>query len=199
MVQSITGAEGTGIEALDHIHDGDTIALGDNGVLVLEYLESCRRETITGGVVTVRADGAQADGGRLQRRNTDCRQMAMIIPQDASEAGAQATRLPPNELDGDFWPEQVITTMFPIFAWDDKAGVQLSVIDVDQPEPAPVWRATVTGGSLIYPENAPGLIVGRAYVAVAEGPNGTFSQLFSIDPGLEVGEVLTASVVAIGR
>ncbi len=200
MVQSISGAAGTGIEALDHIHTGDVIALGDDGELVLEYLDTCRRDRIRGGTVTITPDGAEVDGGRLSRQNTQCQQMALVISEDASEAGAQADRVNPNELTGNYWREQVITTLHPTFSWDDKATVTLIIADVDQPEPAPVlWRATVSGGKLIYPEDAPALLVGWPYLAVVEGPGGSASQLFSIDPGFEVGEVLTASVVAIGR
>jgi hypothetical protein len=199
MVQSITGAEGTGIEALDHIHTGDVINLGNDGELVLEYLDSCRRETVRGGTVTITPDGAQVDGGRLSRQNTQCQQLALAISEDASEAGAQAERVTPNELTGNFWREQVITTTTPTFSWDDKASMVLRIIDLDQPALADIWRATVSGGKIAYPADAPALLVGWPYLAVVQGPGGSASQLFSIDPGLEVGEVLTASVVAIGR
>ena len=199
MVDRIAGAPGSSVEELDPVYEGDSIDLGDDGELVLEFFDSCKRERIRGGIVRVGIDGSQVAGGRISTETTQCRQVAFLIPEQASEAGATVDRVTPNEATGDFWREQVMKTARPSFTWADKGIVEVRIIDIDRSTPVDIWQGLVAGGRLDWPEDAPALEIGRPYIAVVQGAAGTDSALFSIDAALDVGDdVRTSRVVIIG-
>ena len=52
LVEEVSGAP-AGVEFMDYVEAGKTIELGARGGIVLNYLNSCVRETITGGTVKV--------------------------------------------------------------------------------------------------------------------------------------------------
>ena len=51
LVEDVTGAPG--VEFMDYVEVGKIIPLNAQDSVVLDYLYSCVRETITGGVITV--------------------------------------------------------------------------------------------------------------------------------------------------
>jgi hypothetical protein len=55
LVEEVSGAP-AGVEFMDYVETGKTIELGARGGIVLSYLNSCVRETISGGTVTVGTD-----------------------------------------------------------------------------------------------------------------------------------------------
>jgi hypothetical protein len=61
-----------GLAALDYLSAGQTVALGANGALVIDYLRSCVRETIAGGTVKVGAAQSTVADGRVERARIDC-------------------------------------------------------------------------------------------------------------------------------
>jgi hypothetical protein len=61
-----------GVAPMDLLEKGRVIKLADNTKLVLGYLLSCTRETITGGRVTVGAEKSTVEGGRRQAEEVDC-------------------------------------------------------------------------------------------------------------------------------
>lgn len=50
---------------MDYVEPGQVIRLGAADGLVLGYLKSCWRETITGGTVTVGTEQSQVAGGEV--------------------------------------------------------------------------------------------------------------------------------------
>lgn len=65
-------AKGAGVEFMDYVDAGRVIRLGAGGSLVLSYLKSCVRETVTGGTVTVGLDQSKVDGGKVVREVVSC-------------------------------------------------------------------------------------------------------------------------------
>ena len=57
---------------MDYLIPGDVIALGKTGRLTLGYLNSCNRETILGGTVTVGARRSTIKHGKITRNRVEC-------------------------------------------------------------------------------------------------------------------------------
>jgi hypothetical protein len=57
---------------MDYVETGKTIQLGTRGSIVLSYMNSCVRETISGGTVTVGTDQSDVQGGRVARTKVAC-------------------------------------------------------------------------------------------------------------------------------
>ncbi len=70
LVEEVSGA--SGIQPFDYVEAGRTLALGNGGVLVLGYLKSCLKETITGGTVTIGTEQSAVAGGKVQRERVEC-------------------------------------------------------------------------------------------------------------------------------
>lgn len=77
-----------GIEFMDYVVPGQIIKLGPNATLVLGYLKSCWRETITGGVVLVGPEASSVRLGDVQRVKVPCDANAVQL--SASEATQSA-------------------------------------------------------------------------------------------------------------
>ena len=72
VVEDIKGKV-TGAEFMDYVTPKSVIKIGDGGSIVLSYLKSCRRETITGaGTVTVGAEESTVAEAGLLVEKTDC-------------------------------------------------------------------------------------------------------------------------------
>jgi hypothetical protein len=92
VVEDIRGGP-SNIEFMDYVAAGKQIELGSNGRLVLSYLKSCYRETITGGKVTVGTSFSQVTGGQVDRTQVSCDGGKMQLSyQVASKAGASVFR-----------------------------------------------------------------------------------------------------------
>ena len=61
-----------GVEFMDYVAAGKVIKLGPKDVLVLAYLKSCWRETITGGTVTVGEAQSSVQRGKVERTQVEC-------------------------------------------------------------------------------------------------------------------------------
>ena len=71
LVREVHGAA-VGVELMDYVAAGKVIRLGPQESVVLEYLKSCRRERIRGGVVTVGAEQSEVQGGEVTRNAIPC-------------------------------------------------------------------------------------------------------------------------------
>ena len=61
-----------GVEFMDYVMPGKVIKLGANGVVVLGYLNSCLRETITGGVAIVGSEESKTSLADVSREKVGC-------------------------------------------------------------------------------------------------------------------------------
>lgn len=133
MIEDITGSAATKLQPFDALSAGEVIELGD-GRLVLSYLTNCRRETISGGKVTVGAAQSTLVGGRLVAvGQPPCKAATPRLLADAREAGAAVKRHAGQAAEAP--PVVVVNTPTPSFAWSGGAG-KLQVWESSQSSPS---------------------------------------------------------------
>lgn len=71
LVEDVRGKV-AGIEFMDYVSRGSTIELGSQGSVVLGYLNSCIRESIVGGIVTVGLRESRVHNGSVERTTVAC-------------------------------------------------------------------------------------------------------------------------------
>ena len=59
-------------DLMEYVRAGQIIRLGPRETIVLSYMSSCLRETITGGTVTVGKDWSAVQSGEVQRLRDEC-------------------------------------------------------------------------------------------------------------------------------
>jgi hypothetical protein len=64
---------------MEYVRAGQIIRLGPRETIVLSYMSSCLRETITGGTVTVGKDWSEVQSGEVQRLRAQCGGGKMIL------------------------------------------------------------------------------------------------------------------------
>jgi hypothetical protein len=57
---------------MDYVRAGQIIRLGPRDTIVLTYMSSCLRETITGGTITIGPDWSEVQSGVVQRLPAQC-------------------------------------------------------------------------------------------------------------------------------
>jgi len=78
---------------MDYVTKGQVIELGINGRLVMGYLASCRRETITGGTVSVGQKQSTVTKGQVLLEDVECDGgNAQLTGQQAASSAALAFR-----------------------------------------------------------------------------------------------------------
>ena len=129
ILEEINGASGKH-GAFDELKVGDRIDLGAGGSAIIGYLDSCVRETIQGGTVTIAAGQSKIDGGKVTRETIACEATQLVLSEE--EAGKSATvafRGPPWEDD----LRQVVPSPSPLVL---APGKQLAIKRLDGDEPA---------------------------------------------------------------
>jgi len=66
-------------DLMEYVRAGQIIRLGPRETIVLSYMSSCLRETITGGTVTVGKDWSEVQSGEVQRLRAQCGGGKMIL------------------------------------------------------------------------------------------------------------------------
>jgi len=199
LVEDVRGAPGAGVEVMDYVFPKQTIVLGAKGVIVLNHLDGCLVETITGGTVTVKRKGSTVEGGRRKAKTLKCQVARAVVTEENREAGAVVNRV--KLFDGADWSEQVVRTARPTFKWKGAKGEsRVRLLDMDREEPEVVWEATTEKSYVAYPAGAARLKAGMPYrVEVTDSDDTTYKALFSIDPNLEVADNFLARVVTVSR
>jgi hypothetical protein len=91
LVEDVTGAPG--VEFMDYVEAGKIIPLNAQGTIILSYLYSCVRETITGGVITVGKEQSDVRSGKVVRTLTHCDAGRMLLSaQLASQSAGTISR-----------------------------------------------------------------------------------------------------------
>jgi hypothetical protein len=78
LVENVTGNP-AGVEFMDYLETGKIIELGPRDTIVLSYMSSCVRETITGGTVTIGTDQSEAQGAKVARIKVPCDAGKMVL------------------------------------------------------------------------------------------------------------------------
>jgi hypothetical protein len=71
IVQDVS-SKTAGVEFMDYIAVGRQIRLEPRDTIVIEYMQSCGRETITGGQVTIGTELSEVRAGQVERHKVDC-------------------------------------------------------------------------------------------------------------------------------
>ncbi len=84
----------TGVEFMDYVAPGKVIKLGQAGTVVLAYMKSCRRETITGlGTVIVGAEESMVHLGDIKASTVQCDSShSQLIDREVGESAATVVR-----------------------------------------------------------------------------------------------------------
>jgi hypothetical protein len=91
LVEDITGKP-AGVELMDYVEVGKVIQLDQNDTLVLSYMSSCMRETITGGTVTVGNDQSEVQSGKVTRTKVRCDPGKLLFNERQGQAAGVAFR-----------------------------------------------------------------------------------------------------------
>lgn len=85
--------ERTGVFFMDYLEAGAAFELASDEKLIISYLKSCQRETITGGRIIVGFEKSAVKGGALAREEIDCSGRGMKLSAgQAQESGVTAYR-----------------------------------------------------------------------------------------------------------
>jgi hypothetical protein len=71
-VALVESSNSASVALMDYVQAGQIIRLGPHETIVLSYMSSCLRETITGGTVTVGTDRSDVQFGSVERVNAKC-------------------------------------------------------------------------------------------------------------------------------
>jgi hypothetical protein len=151
LVESVTGTP-AGVEAMDYVGAGKVIALGPRDTIVLSYMRSCLRETITGGTVTVGTDQSEAEGAKVVRSKVACDAGKMLFGSDeAAKFGGRIFRSAP--------VAEESTTSTPQLTLFGRSPV----VEVKAPGPLSIERIDRDGERFVLNVAADQLVRGRFY------------------------------------
>ncbi len=93
LVEDVQG-DVAGAELMDYVAPGQVIKLGPDGTVVMSYLKSCRRESVSGaGSVTVGSGESKVDGATLKSDIVNCdASHAQGTSRETSEVAATIVR-----------------------------------------------------------------------------------------------------------
>jgi hypothetical protein len=176
-----------GVEFMDYVVPGKVIKLGANGVVILGYLHSCVRETITGGVAIVGSEESKTSLAQVSREKVGCDTgKAQLTSREASQSAATTFRsLEPRAPGQQVAAQRVVYGLSP-------------VIEMAQPGKLVIERVDVPGERIEAAITAKELVKGRFYDLATAGkslmPGGTYAAtsgphktVFKIDPAARPG------------
>jgi hypothetical protein len=141
MVESIS-PDTAGLNPMDYVQPGRTITLPEGATLVLDYLASCVRETITGGTVHIGTDQSQVEHGKVSRRQVECDGSDLQLTAAQSDAGGVAVY---RALGQPTTPTLTIHATMPVIVTTSAAPITLQ--RVDSTDPAVELGTPVPSGS----------------------------------------------------
>jgi hypothetical protein len=176
-----------GVEFMDYVVPGKVIKLGANGVVVLGYLNSCLRETITGGVVIVGAEESKTSLAEVSREKVGCDAgKAQLTSREATQSAATTFRsIEPKAQPQQAAAQRVVYGLSP-------------VIELARPGKLVIERIDMPGEKIEASVTARQLVKGRFYDLAAAGrslmPGGTYTAtlgtqttVFKVDPAARPG------------
>ena len=178
------------VQVFDYVAAGTHIQLPARTVLVLGYLKSCARETITGGRVVVGAEQSTVEGGEVKRERVECDGGRMqLTTAQASKSGAMVFRGAPPR------PQAQVTVygVSPIFTGDGADRIEIKRLDANGQAPLNFPLAKPKPGRGIVFDLATHdvrLVPGGLYQA----SSGARTVVFKVDPQAKSGPV-----PAVGR
>lgn len=176
-----------GVEFMDYVAPGKVIKLGPKASVVLGYMKSCWRETITGGTVVVGAELSMVHLGDIQRAKVACDVNAVqLSDREASQSAATTFRaMAPGQREANPPPPLTLYGLSPVV---EVKGVGTLVIE----------RIDVRGERYVLPLKSDSLQRGKFYDLARARKSltagGTYTAslgsrrtIFRIDPGATAG------------
>jgi hypothetical protein len=125
-------SKSAGVDFMDYVSAGKVIRLAPADTMVLGYMKSCWRETITGGVVTVGDEQSTVANGSVRRDKVGCDGGKMqLSQQQASKSGAMVFRSGPRPAASATTPQITLYGLSPVV--EVKGGGKLLIERIDQP------------------------------------------------------------------
>jgi hypothetical protein len=120
----------TGAEFMDYVAPGKVIKLGPAGTIVLGYMKSCRRETISGvGTVIVGKEESMVHLGDVKAGKTDCDTgRAQMTSREVAESAATVVRS--LEQKGPTSPRFTLHGLSPVFETTGRGKLVVERLDV---------------------------------------------------------------------
>lgn len=188
IVEEVKG-DVAGVEFMDYVLPGKVIKLGAHGVLVLNYLRSCVRETITGGVVVVGTEQSKVSLAEVQSAKVDCiPPKTQLSEPEASQSAATAFR----SINATSAPQPLsIYGVAPVFDLPGSGRLVIERSDVagDRREIAVDKTALIKGRFYDFARASIALMPGASYVASF----GNRKIAFRVDPAARPGDVPVVS------
>jgi hypothetical protein len=133
MVEDVTGTS-AGVGPLDYLATGKAIRLAAADRIVLDYLHSCIRETITGSSLVVGAEQSTVHGGTITRETVSCDGGQLQLSSDQSQKSetivfrksSTGANLPP--------PQRTLYGLSPLFELPGPGQFTLERLDKPAPK-----------------------------------------------------------------
>lgn len=165
----------TNVEMMDYLTAGSVVELGTKGQLILGYLNSCWREEIRGGRVTVGKQQSKIQGGRVNRTRVECDGgQTNLAKNQAGKSGVIVYRVDPSQAPKQVKPQLTIYAISPVFILPGGGEIRIKRLD-RKSEPL---RIAVKKKHVDLADLKQGLIPGGTYLATA----GDKSVVFEVDP-----------------
>jgi hypothetical protein len=183
-----------GVEYMDYVLPGKVIKLGASGTIVLNYLQSCLRETITGGVVVVGSEQSKVSLADIQSAKVDCvAPKAQLSEAEASQSAATAFRsIAQTASNGGSAPKVVsLYGLSPVFdvGGDGKLVVERTDATGDRWEVALDKKSLIKGRFYDMARAGTTLTPGASYAASF----GAHRIAFRVDPSARAGDIPLSS------
>jgi hypothetical protein len=176
-----------GIEFMDYVAVGHIIKLGPQDTVVLGYLKSCWRETITGATVTIGFDQSRVQGGSVNREQVACDAGRMqLTAETASKGGAMVYREGPSTVTPSplsLRPQFILYGTAPVIMMRKDAPVMIE--RVDRPGERYQISAELAGRGSLYDfaDHSQLLAAGGVYRAMQGPARVMFQVSFDAKPG----------------
>ena len=179
LIEDVTGNP-SGVAFMDYVDTGKVIRLGAGDAIVLSYLKSCVRETITGGTITVGSDHSDVQSGKLERTKVGCDASKMIATSQHADqvAGLVFRALSPK-------PQFILYGLSPIVELKGGGTLVIERLDVSgERQEVTIGKEQLLGGAFfdLFNVGKP-LTAGGIYGAFV----GKQQFVFKIDPNAKPG------------
>ena len=187
VVEEIQGGA-PGVQFMDYVDPGQVIRLGAHDRIVLGYLKSCWRETISGGTVTVGTEQSEVAGGEVTRAKVACEGGKMMLSAElAGKSGAMVFRQAPKPQAASLpHPEFTLYGLSPVFEVRPPGKLVIERLD----QPGERYEIAVTEAQLVR-----GAFLDFAKSDVVLAPGGIYRAkladreiVFKIDPDAKPGD-----------
>ncbi|WP_374385163.1 hypothetical protein [Dongia sp.] len=157
-----------GVAALDLLRAGRKIVLPPKATMIVSYLDSCRRENIRGGTITIGTEQSTVDNGEIVREQLACDPVALALsPEQANQSAAIVFRQP-DKIAGDPIAERaafMMDTRRPLLVAPGIAVAQ--IVDLRHPERR--WSVRLKDGVAELGVGQKPLDAGGVYEVSADG------------------------------